>query len=797
VGRLCLDRAEKKFSFASVGAMPPIVKENETSSAKPDAAQRPSTTPASDSSVKQQPVALEVPVTVNGARSVDGSDKREPFSETTKTVLVFGTGAVIRLTSSVAPGQLLFLTNEKTEKEVVCQVVKSKNYRNVSGYVELEFTESVVGFWGMRFPTDRIGAAPQQTTSPVPASSAVPAAGGSPAIPRPTAAQLPSNVLPAKPAPPASVVRAAEPKLAEAKFVAPEPSKVEEVPQKPVAPIAPLSSTIATSFDPAVSLNKPAAPANPAMELPSAIATPKPVTPAPSLFDAPRTSDAPASFLEPSPSKGSTTPEAGSVQNLLSLFEAKPSAPAVVPPPPAPPAADPEMEALKQHTARLQEQLSNMMFSDKPAQKETVSVELPHVPPVAIQKDLAENAAKVLEMSRPKASEPMPAKPVELAKTEVAKTEPALVKSSLEDEQLKIPAWLEPLARNAAAPTSTQDLIEREKAKRLADAIKAEEAVPAAAAPVVEEAHAVELPVPSFVEPAFLAEEKSDRESPSAPKSSGKGLLIGAIAAGIIVLAGGGRWYMQQQSGSTHAASSNAQASVTSLPSVDPSSSAQPNAPSQTNSSANSAPLANAPAQSSAASNQATIVPAVSTTPVRNSQAPSSRGNNEAAVSASSRPEPEEPKKPILGEVHLATPTLANHKSQNPGEPDAGLTLSSEEQPGANADLNSGLVGSSKQPSAPAAPLPVGGDVKVARPLSTVPPIYPSLARTQRIAGDVLVDALIDANGRVTTMKVVSGPTLLHQAAMDALRQWKYQPATLDGKPVSMHLTVTIQFRLQ
>jgi protein TonB len=71
------------------------------------------------------------------------------------------------------------------------------------------------------------------------------------------------------------------------------------------------------------------------------------------------------------------------------------------------------------------------------------------------------------------------------------------------------------------------------------------------------------------------------------------------------------------------------------------------------------------------------------------------------------------------------------------------------------------------------------------------------LARSQHIAGDVRIDALIDANGRVSTMKVVSGPTLLHQAAMDALRQWRYQAATLDGKPVAMHLTVTIQFRLQ
>jgi protein TonB len=65
------------------------------------------------------------------------------------------------------------------------------------------------------------------------------------------------------------------------------------------------------------------------------------------------------------------------------------------------------------------------------------------------------------------------------------------------------------------------------------------------------------------------------------------------------------------------------------------------------------------------------------------------------------------------------------------------------------------------------------------------------------VAGDVRVDALIDSTGRVTTMKVVAGPSLLQQAAMDALRQWKYQPATLDGKPVAMHLTVTIQFRLQ
>src|SRR5580700_5895039 len=138
--------------------MAPTSKDTEVLTAAPDtddAVRRRSEDTATGS--KPQPVALEVPVTVNGARTVEGTDKREPFSETTKTVLVLGNGAVIRLASPVSAGQLLFLTNEKTKKEVVCQVIKSKNYKSVSGYVELEFTESVVGFWGMRFPSDRIG----------------------------------------------------------------------------------------------------------------------------------------------------------------------------------------------------------------------------------------------------------------------------------------------------------------------------------------------------------------------------------------------------------------------------------------------------------------------------------------------------------------------------------------------------------------------------------------------------------------------------------------------------------------
>jgi TonB family protein len=804
--------------------MPPTVKENEISTSRPETAQRPApaTTSSGDAAIKHQPVALEVPVTVNGARTIEGSDKREPFSETTKTVLVFGNGAVIRLSSSVAPGQLLFLTNEKTKKEVVCQVVKSKNYRNVSGYVELEFTESVVGFWGMRFPGDRIGSGPQPV-APAPIAGSSPLGSGSPAIPRPVAprVELPAvNVSPGviapKPAVPVAVVKEALPKLAESKFVIPEAQltpvpaapKVEELfAQKPVAPVSPLSSILSTSFDPTAPLNLPAAtppppvapvePVAPVSTIPEVPVTPalaKTSAPESVLFDAPRVSEAQASFLEPAKTPGS--PAAASVPNLLSLFEAKPAAP-VATAPPAPLFVDPETEALKQHTARLQEQLSSMLFSGAPAEPATVSVQIPHVPPVQIQKDLAEHAAKILEMSKISTAEPTPAK-----RAEPVKLDPPPVKASLADEELKIPAWLEPLARNAAAPSSTQELIEREKAKRLAEQPHVEEIAAEAVTPL-EEHRIPELPLPTFGDTLPIDEEKNTREI--RPKSSSKGMLFGAIAAGVLVLAGGGWWFAQQQSAGVHASpapASNAQASLATVPSASSSSQSQANALPQTNPRTQTIQAVDTNTPPPSNSNTLSIVPAAaSSSNARNSQptlTPTSSGAS-STHSAAAAAAIEQPKKPILGDVHLATPKVkANRNTQNSGEADAGITLTNDDQPDPGAEaLNAGLVGGNNQPSAPAAPLPVGGDVKQAELISKVSPIYPALAKNQHVSGNVMVDALIDANGKVTTMKVVSGPTLLHQAAMDALKQWKYRPATLDGKPVAMHLTVTLQFRLQ
>src|SRR5256884_6292045 len=102
---------------------------------------------------KKQPLPLEVPVVATGARPGDQSEKRELCTEETETVLVFEHGAVIHLAAAVAVGQLVFLTNKQTGKEIVTQVLRKRSYRPTACYVELDFTEPTTGFWGVEFPT--------------------------------------------------------------------------------------------------------------------------------------------------------------------------------------------------------------------------------------------------------------------------------------------------------------------------------------------------------------------------------------------------------------------------------------------------------------------------------------------------------------------------------------------------------------------------------------------------------------------------------------------------------------------
>jgi len=91
----------------------------------------------------------------------------------------------------------------------------------------------------------------------------------------------------------------------------------------------------------------------------------------------------------------------------------------------------------------------------------------------------------------------------------------------------------------------------------------------------------------------------------------------------------------------------------------------------------------------------------------------------------------------------------------------------------------------------------VGGKLRPPRLLQRVEPVYPTIAKQARISGDVRIDAIIDTEGNVVDMQVLSGHPLLVQAALGAVSQWRYEPTYLNEQPVPVVLVVTVTFRLQ
>jgi len=669
--------------------MTPIVKDPENAAA-PTAPGIPAA-PSAGAPARPQPVALEVPVTVNGARSMDGSDKREPFSERSQTVLVFGHGAVLRISALLAPGQLVFLTNEKTKKEVVCVVVKSKTDGNAVGYVELRFTEPAPGFWGMRFPSDTV--LPQAATRPA----------------APTLVSAPLKPAPA--APPVAV--------------------------KPAAPPTPIAVKPVTAAPPASPASPVVLQSAPAVEaaLPSVASSP--------LF-APTVSKA---VLPSSDAANSTS-------------------------------AHQSTEELKQQAARLQEQLSSLLFAETPKPAATT-------PEPALQNSSApELAQKVLDLSN-FIPAPVTAQPVK----SVAPPQKA-GKSSLEVEEIKIPAWLGPLARESDTPAAVQSSGVESNSFAELESVVAESTEEGSSSEAQESSQRPEVAM-------FGGQLLGESAQPADAASSGSkmGLFLG-IAASLLLIAGG-VWYSRQPgnaiSGMLGASSTGSQ------PAAAPE--AAPAAPIAKHISHPETPVA----ASSSSPIPAQITPpaplvsaAVKNTPA----APATRNASSIATPSStpgstpsprSTPPVEEPKKPALGDVRLATPVIKRGKAPSAqGESEPSIDVSAGANNGAPL---SGL--STTHRNEPAAPIPIGGDVKPAKLLKSVQPVYPAMARSQHVSGNVQIDALIDADGNVGAMKVLSGPALLRDAALQSLKQWKYQPAELDGKPTSMHLTVTLQFRAQ
>jgi protein TonB len=80
--------------------------------------------------------------------------------------------------------------------------------------------------------------------------------------------------------------------------------------------------------------------------------------------------------------------------------------------------------------------------------------------------------------------------------------------------------------------------------------------------------------------------------------------------------------------------------------------------------------------------------------------------------------------------------------------------------------------------------------------VSRTTPNYPAIAKTARVAGTVVLEATISKTGTIESVKAVSGPEMLRQAAVDAVRSWRYKPYMLDNQPIEMQTTVNVVFSL-
>lgn len=100
-------------------------------------------------------------------------------------------------------------------------------------------------------------------------------------------------------------------------------------------------------------------------------------------------------------------------------------------------------------------------------------------------------------------------------------------------------------------------------------------------------------------------------------------------------------------------------------------------------------------------------------------------------------------------------------------------------------------------PPPPAKPVHLHSGMTAPRKIVDVQPVYPQLAQAARRGGIVILEAILDVKGNVESVRVLKGVPLLDEAALTAVRQWRFTPALLNGQPVPVVMTVTVNFELR
>jgi periplasmic protein TonB len=282
----------------------------------------------------------------------------------------------------------------------------------------------------------------------------------------------------------------------------------------------------------------------------------------------------------------------------------------------------------------------------------------------------------------------------------------------------------------------------------------------------------------------------SDQASETVKESGNKWILVAAGVAALIVVGVVGALYFHPK------AAGKAVPAVASAPVSAPSPEAAPiNSSAQTT--VAQAPNPNPVAQlAQPAVAPAASAPAVTTRTIEATPAKAGQPSAPARVPPSAPANQKAPSRlPDMSASLNAHPVSSARSVSVNAMPAPSVETSS---PTPSGDLQGIAVSSVEAPPpAPAEPLArvrVGGTVQPPKLISSVSAVYPPMAKSAGVEGSVVIDVSIDPSGKVAATKVLSGPVMLREAAVDAVRRWKYQPGTLDGSPVAVHMTVTIQF---
>jgi protein TonB len=118
---------------------------------------------------------------------------------------------------------------------------------------------------------------------------------------------------------------------------------------------------------------------------------------------------------------------------------------------------------------------------------------------------------------------------------------------------------------------------------------------------------------------------------------------------------------------------------------------------------------------------------------------------------------------------------------------------------GSSNGVMGSMFGNGNAPRVAAAPpkkVNISAGVMAGQVIQQIKPVYPPIAKAARISGTVILQATISRSGTIENLKVVSGPAMLQQAALDAVRQWRYRPYLLNNEPVEVDTTVNVIFTL-